>query len=354
MQLKKLPSLHGLRGVSILFVIIGHSQYQFGILNSLTGWGWMLPVVHFISNSQVGVNLFFIISGFLITYLLIEEESAYGKISIKYFYFRRVLRIFPAYYFLLMVYGVLQLLNIVHISNASWLTAITFTKYFNFKLDWLTAHAWTLSVEEQFYLVWPLLFILGKRWRKGLSWSLFFAVPILRVITWYYPVSWRSELHLAFRIDAIALGCLCAFYKDQVVGFVRSKYAPIVFFAAVLLLISLPHLFRIADSIHLSAIWWSLSLNLRHTSLGNICMAFIMMFSIYSARGLWFNFLNSRILIFIGYISYSLYLWQQFFINGSGPFAKFFPLNLVMLFLVATISYYFIEKPFLLLKKRFR
>ncbi len=109
---KLIPSLNGLRGLSILFVLIAHIQIMSFHLPDGPG-------------GQIGVNIFFVISGFLITYLLLKEEAATGTISLKNFFIRRSLRIFPAFYFLLLVYGVLQLFSVLHISAGSWLSSIT-------------------------------------------------------------------------------------------------------------------------------------------------------------------------------------------------------------------------------------
>lgn len=87
------------------------------------------------------------ISGFLITKLLLKEEASKGTIYIKNFYLKRILRIFPAYFFLLLVYAVLQYFKILMVSKESWLTALTFTKFLNGGTDWYTWHAWSLSVE---------------------------------------------------------------------------------------------------------------------------------------------------------------------------------------------------------------
>jgi len=116
----------------------------------------------------------------LITSLMIYEEDLYKTISIKNFYIRRILRIFPAYYFLLLVYLLLQFIGAIYISKTSWLTAFTYTKYFNWCLDWDTSHAWSLSVEEHFYLIWPLLFKFGKKYRGLIALMMLFIAPFFR------------------------------------------------------------------------------------------------------------------------------------------------------------------------------
>jgi len=145
--LGKFPSINGLQALSITFVILSHLDLQYGLLTYFKEVSWINPFVSLLSDGNFGVNVFFVISGFLITSLLLNEEETSGKVSLKNFYIRRTLRIFPAYFFLLLVYFILQLVCYISISKASWLTALTYTKYFNWQLDWYTAHAWSLSVE---------------------------------------------------------------------------------------------------------------------------------------------------------------------------------------------------------------
>ena len=162
---KILPSLNGLRAISILLVITSHLQIQYAIFprNLPT---YLFPIRYLFEDGHLGVSVFFIISGFLITTLLLNEEDSYKSVSLKKFYIRRTLRIFPAYYTLLLFYFILQSLGYINLPKYSWLSSLTYTKYFNWYLDWYTAHCWSLSIEEHFYLVWPLLFIMGDKVRK--------------------------------------------------------------------------------------------------------------------------------------------------------------------------------------------
>ena len=148
-QKNYIPGISGLRALSIIMVLMSH-------------WGYFHPkgIFFIINNGAFGVNVFFVISGFLITTLLMKEEVDSGKISLRNFYIRRTLRIFPAFYFLLLFYFVLQLFHVITISVPSWITSLTYTKYFPIKNgnDNYTFHFWSLSIEEHFYLIWPFLF----------------------------------------------------------------------------------------------------------------------------------------------------------------------------------------------------
>ena len=115
----KYPSLNGLRAISILLVIIDHLCKHYDIFKNFIYEIPTIPrlVLLFIQDGALGVNIFFVISGFLITSLLLQEEESTQTISVKNFYLRRTLRIFPAYYTLLLFYFVLQLFGYIQLSN---------------------------------------------------------------------------------------------------------------------------------------------------------------------------------------------------------------------------------------------
>ena len=344
---KKYPSISGIRAISIVLVIISHlgGFEKYFEINK-----WLRPFVYFLEDGQLGVNIFFVISGFLITTLLLLEEKKTKKISLKNFYIRRTLRIFPAFYFLLLVYLILQFIGVLHISNASWLSAVTYTKYFNWELDWPTAHAWSLSVEEHFYLLWPLIFLCGNRFRKFFAIALILAVPLVRMYTNAYPVSWINFLTIFTRIDAIATGCIFALFRDEIIELFKSRWK-LVFYFSVLGLLSLRFLPALFDKIGAAYIF--IPLGITYGTIANFLIGIIIMYSIFGPQKNWFKFLNLRIVNYIGILSYSLYLWQQLFLLGKGYWAMQFPQNLFFVFATAMFSYHFIEKPFLKLKERF-
>src|SRR5579871_4579551 len=144
--MKQLPSLNGLRAISITIVILDHLLR----LNlRLSTWLSLCPLF----DGGLGVNVFFVISGFLITSLLLAEERVTGTISIKNFYIRRIFRIFPAYYFLLLAYAYLAWLGYLNIRPVFWIMLLTYTRYIRILGEIYTAHAWSLSVEENFYFL---------------------------------------------------------------------------------------------------------------------------------------------------------------------------------------------------------
>jgi peptidoglycan/LPS O-acetylase OafA/YrhL len=350
MDLKKYPSLNGLRAISIFLVLNLHLGLKNNIFQSFYGIKWAEPFVFFIQDGALGVNIFFVISGFLITSLLLKEESNSGTISLSKFYIRRVLRIFPAYYFLLLVYFILQLFNIIYISNSSWLTSLTYTKYLNGRLDWYTAHFWSLSLEELFYFFWPFIFLSGIKTRKTVAFAVVLLIPFLRIFIHKYTVAIEDQLNIFTKIDSIALGCLFALYKDTIINRL-SKYWSLAFYSSALVLLFLRYLPDSADKINLGFIF--VPLGLSDGSLANLAVAIIMMYSVFGPRGIWFKFLNLKFINYIGILSYSIYLWQQLFISSLGYWVNNFPQNILCILAMSIFSYNVIEKPFLRLKTKF-
>lgn len=339
----KLPSLNGLRGISIIIVILFH-LIHFNIPLEHQELLNRIPIF----NGRFGVNIFFIISGFLITSLLMHEEEVFKKISVRNFYIRRTLRIFPAYFFLLFIYFLLQLFGYIHIPGREWLTALTYTKYLNMQ-EYYTSHTWSLAVEENFYLFWPVIFLMGDRVRKNVVFGLILIVPIIRSITFGSSASWWSEQSFFTRIDAIAMGCFFAFYRNDILAKVNIRWNKMIY-ASIALLFLLPWLSLLAGTSYLSYIF--IAFGVLTGTIANILIACIIMYSVYGPRNNWYKLLNSKVLNYIGILSYSLYLWQQLFIGKRSWWVTHFPQSLIFIFLSALFSYYIIEQPFLRLKSR--
>src|SRR5215831_9782405 len=142
----RIPSLDGLRAISILLVVAGHSfdEGRSPLLFELFG-----------HLGNYGVRIFFIISGFLITTLLLKEYTKTETISLRSFYLRRALRIFPAFYVYVAVICILAVLGVVSLLRGDVLHAVTYTMNYHTTRGWYLNHIWSLSVEEQFYLIWP-------------------------------------------------------------------------------------------------------------------------------------------------------------------------------------------------------
>lgn len=351
------PSLDGLRAISIIIVIFSYLVLNKHIaFHFLTDVKWLMPISLLLTDGSLGVNVFFVISGFLITSLLLKEESK-EKVSLKNFYIRRTIRIFPAYYFLILIYFILNLLNVISINKISWISSLTYTKYFFGNYDFVTDHFWSLSVEEHFYLLWPLLFIGGIKIRKWALWFLIFSVPLVKIYAHYYNTTlFGNELFhdnsIFFRVDSIALGCLVAVYLERILEVMHAKFILFFRFSVISLFLirfipKIPLKFGFGDYFILDILFNSISIT------SNILIVLIMLYSIFGPKNIWFKFLNNRVIIYIGVLSYSLYLYQQFFTAKSDYWVCQFPQNLLFIGLSALFSYHMIEKPFLTLKNKF-
>jgi len=351
--MKHIPSLNGFRAISVLLVISQHLSTKNQIFKGLYNLNW--PILELplklIRDGQLGVNVFFIISGYLITRLLITEESQNGKISLKNFYIRRSLRIFPPFYFLLFCYFVFQSFGLIDISKTAWVSSLTYTKYLFISGDWFTAHFWSLSIEEHFYLVWPFLFLLFKKQRSFLA-VLIIGIPFLGR---FFEHSQLDEnmfhsLSIFSRMDSLGIGCLLALHYQKAMNWIERNKSWVLITAITVILFT-EYLTLVPASGKVALLFQVSGLQLGPVN--SIAIAIILLFFT-SPRTTWFyRFLNHKTMVWIGSISYSLYLWQQFFISGSGHWYTDFPANLLLVFIASSVSFYLIEKPSLKLKHRF-
>ena len=351
---KQIPSLNGLRATSIFIVIFHHLRAAgtFGAFKAP-------PLLSIFLDGNFGVNVFFVISGFLITTLLIGEEEEYGKVSLKNFYIRRIFRIFPAYYFVLLVYFILQLCSVLYFTRESWLSSIFYYKYFFTKVDAESAHFWSLSVEEHFYLIWPLLFILFKRFRVYTALGIILLVLLTRYLAYIdrvpFPI-FKSWAFIFYRMDSIMIGCLFALYKVRISNwmgkFLRFKAAPVLLLI-LLALSAYPTDWNITYKLHLGFLLVPLAVGTPIGTVTNILIGILVLYSI-NNKNWWFSLLNTAAMNYIGKLSYSLYLWQQLFIMSDKlGVLNTFPLNIICTVIAALISYYLVERPFLKLKPKF-
>ncbi len=348
--MKTIPSLNGIRAFSIVIVILSHLVENDKIISLHSNF-------RLLQNGQFGVNIFFILSGFLITKILVNEYWENGNISLMNFFMRRTLRIFPAYYFLLVIYFVLQLQGLISLNKIEWFSSITYTRQF-FKVGWLCGHFWSLSVEEFFYLIYPFTFIIfyksKERYNIILIASVLLLFPLFRYLGSIYMPN-TSGYNLFYRGDALVIGCLIGLNYDTIK--VRMPNNVIYPLCALLILFIYQH-----------ANYFFLNTKLINVLIGrpgeslldNILISFLIVYCIENKSNIVYKILNSRVLNFIGVLSYSLYLWQQLFmseeniVNGWLKNLLVFPTNLFMTVIMALISYYVIEKPLFKLKDKFK
>jgi peptidoglycan/LPS O-acetylase OafA/YrhL len=340
---KYVPSLNGLRALSIGIVVAVHCGFKNFNTPQFPG-------------GQFGVNIFFVLSGFLITLLLLEEEKLTNTISLKKFYVRRVLRIFPVYCILLVTYYVLQMNGVLRLSTNSWLSAIFYLKDIPVgnSYSWETDHLWSLSVEEHFYLLWPLIFKSLRQYRVKIALAFIVLIPIIRGVL--FGLNQNSEGTTVYeRADALLWGCLLAIYYQPVsIMMMRAirKYQWAVFlpFLGLLFSVAAPKVIPINNSI---AEGLFRALGRADGTITNIFICMAIVIAVNSRNSLFYKFLNTDTMNYLGKISYSLYIWQQLFFSSNIGGLGTFPLNIVCIFVVSIFSYHFIEKPFLAIKSRY-
>jgi peptidoglycan/LPS O-acetylase OafA/YrhL len=346
----KLPCLDGLRAIAIGMVIFSHARYTIAwkpphALDVV--WDWV---------GFLGVQVFFGLSGYLITYLLVKENDRTGTVSLRNFYMRRVLRIFPAFYFYLAVITLLTVLGVLAVQPKPLLASAVYLKnYFNSSPadhSWFVGHSWSLGVEEQFYLFWPVLFVLaGVRRARYAALALILAMPFVRVFSVLCFPEARGTVGATIHTcaDRLMFGCLLALLDgnpmfEGVMKRFASSWFPAL--AAVFLVFMGPHL---GQHFHAS---YTLTLGI---SLEGGLIAFIIAWLLRHPSSLGAAFLNRRFMVHLGVLSYSLYLWQQLFMTGHNrTFTGWFPLNILFAYGMACASYYLIERRFLEMRSRFR
>jgi peptidoglycan/LPS O-acetylase OafA/YrhL len=338
LQERRLPAIDGLRAVAVGLVMAYHA-------------GGPVP-------GDLGVSVFFVLSGFLITWLLLREHADGGTVDLRAFYLRRTLRIFPAYYvFLAFSFALDTLLG----DGWSWsriVTATTYTvNYYNAALGHpasSVAHAWSLAVEEQFYLLWPLAFLaLASRGPRAIGLGVGTAViasAVWRSVgqVWLdFPASYAYN-SFETRLDNLAVGCLAAVLaRGAWFGSLARSVAihPTLPFATIAALLAS----RMAGS----ELW--------HYTLGFTVDAVLITVLIVqllqvSHHRCW-SWLDHPATRYLGLLSYSLYLYHQWGLAIGHKMSVLPQWGQVGAGVLASIalaagSHYAVERPFLALKRR--
>ena len=344
----QIPGLDGLRAVAVLLVLMGHSAHTAGFPT------W--PLLHgVVQNGHIGVDIFFVISGFLITTLLVREWERHGQFNLKRFYIRRFLRIMPVYFALLITVAICQRLGKFQIEARNWIGALTYTTNFLFKSPWELGHTWSLSVEEHFYLLWPFaLFAGGLKggWRVASGcivgcWLVRcgIAVVLPRFVSpadaSYYAS--MAEGWTFTRLDTISMGCLLALACRSAVGRLWLDR------------LSRPTLWCVYLIVLGASLKWDTSVKFHLCvaySLQAVCIG-LLMWGLIRSEGFARRVLSHRLLATIGVGSYSIYLWQQLFIHPrQSGWMHAFPQNVCFALGAACVSYWVFERPMNHLKDR--
>ncbi len=300
-----------------------------------------------------GVTLFFVLSGYLITSLLLREWERWGSVSLWRFWGRRAVRLLPALLLLLALVPVLlwatddpRLAGHPVAALASVLYVGNWVRIAGTDLGVLN-HLWSLSVEEQFYVVWPLVFIALMTWLRARA---FAVVLTLAAVATFYSV-WtqgdfvRLDISTETNVFALLLGVVLAFGLAELAArdVTLPRANPLVPFAVLVAMSAFPG--------HGIAVDHPL-----FRPLGAV-FALIGVWLVYAATAGHSRVVGSRLMVFFGTISYALYLWHQTFINSLLLGDHTVPRNLVLIaaaILVAWLSWVLVERPLGTLRSRLR
>lgn len=346
-----LNGLNGLRAIAALSVVITH------IVQGLEYFG--LPRMHGLDMAGYGVTLFFTLSGFLITYLLLLEKEKYGDINIRQFYLRRILRIWPLYYLYLILAVIALLVYEPQSLNGNIIFYIVLLANVPFIMGTqlpIVGHFWSLGVEEQFYLFWPWVV---KRIKSIRIWLIVFisVLSVFKLGAWYYysrtgNVIPLNTVHIT-RFHCMALGALAAFlHYERHQLFIRISFHTVTqVITWICVGICAVNEFYVADLINdeliaLISVVLILNVSLNPRSLIKM---------------------NNSYLDYIGKISFGIYVYHPLVIYLSAQWLKEYITLMdknyqyaLIYFLVmfatigiAHVSYHYFEKPFLRLKEKY-
>jgi peptidoglycan/LPS O-acetylase OafA/YrhL len=361
------PHLDVVRFLSAFMIVIVHAYdawvgwfgklgiFTNGTYNEYSLFGGLMETM--IHNFNIGVNIFFLLSGFLITYLLLKEKERNGTIDLKRFYIRRILRIWPLYFFLIAITPFL--IHFLHESQPDYLSTVLF--YNNFHTiqthSWAYpfSHFWSICIEEHFYLIWPLVILfIGKRKLISTFVLLILLSISFRLYTCYTnPDAWYTlYLHTLSRIDVLIIGAIGAFYYNE---------HPFEFRLDKVTRIALYILFIVVMCIEKINGWDStfLAAFKPYFYVGLIAILLLD----YNFNPTFPHILKTNsIFHYFGKISYGIYLYSNILvlitikavklIGITSPYL-FFSLIIILSVGIPIISYELFEKPFLKFKSRF-
>lgn len=311
------PQLDGLRTIAVILVLLGHAWTR-----------------HFF-GATVGVGLFFALSGFLITGLLIKEAETHGSINLLKFSGRRLIRLFPA--LILMLICTAPLLkpttfeffaSLFYFSNWARVSGNDMGAY---------GHLWSLAVEEQFYLLWPLILVLAYTFYrvKGVALAAIFLISFSTLMKYLSEGEERIYNSLDTRMDNLLVGGLLAiayrFYPEVV-----RKWSRVLAIPGILIVVMMA---VVPESVSMA------------TELTLITWGSVMVVALLACADIQLvnSFMSMKPLVWFGAISYGVYLWhyplQWMWLSQEISYSMRFPLVLVSSVAIAWLSYRFVERP---------
>jgi peptidoglycan/LPS O-acetylase OafA/YrhL len=343
-------SLDGVRGVAVLAVMLYHAH------------------VASFRGGFLGVDIFFVLSGFLITGLLFREWDGTGSVDLKRFYLRRALRLLPALLALLLLALAFPRVFTPRLEDGQsprlWLAALASISYAS---NWVRAfdltemsylqHTWSLGIEEQFYTLWPLGLLALLRTRRRRLWTILIVCAgiagsaVLRAVRWEgRPSLLRDYYSLETRLDSLLIGCLLALLLSWDLIPRTGRWVTAIRFAAMGSVAVLAVMINRAQYEGPATYHWLLFV-------AALCVGIVLLHLVHSpSRGM-VAVLTVPGLVWLGRISYGVYLWHSPIQTGvlgearmlrlgvSGPLRVAIPF--VVTIAVAAASFYLLERPIL-------
>ncbi|MCC3304830.1 acyltransferase family protein [Sneathiella sp. HT1-7] len=343
--MKYRPEIDGLRAVAVMLVLLYHAAFGVFGRHDLFGAG------------DIGVDIFFVISGYLITKIILKEMSETGTFSFRKFYERRARRILPALFFIILASFPVAIHVLPPLDLATYLDSLLYivffvSNYFFYQnhvgfggeeqyLFEPFLHTWSLAIEEQFYLVFPVILLLCARYFKRFTLSILLVLFSLSLLFAEFNTNRHGEFNyfmLPSRFWELLAGALLA-HLEQEYGKIRR-----------------PLLNAVMPVVGMASILWFLLLfdpGPEHPSLTTLVpvLGTVLIIAFASQEDLVGRILSFKPIVGIGLISYSLYLWHY-------PVYTYFEITqpdatnldkvgwIILSFLFAIISYFCIEQPF--------
>ena len=358
-HLGHIRSLDGLRGIAVILVLLRH-LHIFDRDNALTG---VSPLDHFFRGGYLGVDIFFVLSGFLITSLLLNEQEAHNKIYLLRFYGRRFLRLLPALTVLLLLYSIITVLDGESFSAISPGIFASFFYYLNWQYVYSfpqsfgdLGYLWSLSIEEQFYIIWPAALILLTKATRSAAIKILFIALVVALVMWHRHSLWTAPSDVPYklitvfvrtdaRIDSLLIGCIAAFvYRHNLIS---TKICRSLALVGVVVLLA---------HIQLTKPYTNYMFNGGFTIVA-LSVAFIVL-GLTDSNFFLSKVLSHRFIVVIGKTSYGIYLWHypiiKFIERNFATADKLFQvlLALIVTAIFTATSWLIIEAPALGLKKR--
>jgi peptidoglycan/LPS O-acetylase OafA/YrhL len=327
----------------------------------------IFPGAHFADFADLaffGVTVFFFLSGFLITTLMRVEYERNGCLNVRHFWLRRALRILPPFYLIALFASAVALA--LYPPGTMWISTMVaevlfYANYWGIYQDFHEAPgigvAWSLAVEEHFYLLFPLLYIalqkgrVPRPWQAGLLWSLCALILAWRIILTFgmHAMNPRIEMGTDTRIDSVLFGCALAVWNNPALDRPTTSptlwkycYLPVTVTAILLTILLQGDLFR-------RTVYFSIQ---------GVALTIVFIAAVRFPAWPLFRFLNFRPFVFVGTLSYSLYLVHDVFIRAI---RKLYPwlhvwqravIALALSLFVAYLLYELVERPCARLRRK--